>query len=120
MTTTERTTDEALAPRMWRQVQHGLDKDRLLGDVEKRRRDLAKKLDREMDRNGWRIFVAGQAHGIATAKGPGKRNAEAMLVETVQRWVRQVQELLPHRMKDLVNIVNEGLKNPAPLPRKEE
>ena len=54
--------------RLWRQVNEGMDKDRLLGDVEKRRRELAKKLGRELERNGWRIFVSGQAHAILTSK----------------------------------------------------
>ena len=45
------TTDrEDLAVRIWRQVEHGVDVD-LLPTREKRAKDLAKKLDRELDQN---------------------------------------------------------------------
>ena len=60
------TTDrEDLTVRIWRQVEHGVDVD-LLPTREKRAKDLAKKLDRELDQNGWRMFVSGcacQRHG---------------------------------------------------------
>ena len=47
-----------MAVRIWRQVEHGVDVD-LLPTREKRAKDLAKKLDRELDHNGWRMFVSG-------------------------------------------------------------
>ena len=111
---------EELASRLWRQVNEGMDKDRLLGDVEKRRRELAKKLGRELERNGWRIFVSGQAHAILTSKAPARRNAEVMLVRTVSGWRDEVAALLPDRLADFEEIVNVGLANPAPIPASRE
>ena len=89
------TTDgEDLAVRIWRQVEHGVDVD-LLPTREKRAKDLAKKLDRELDHNGWRMFVSGCVYTMTNGKGPQRRNAEVMLVETVRRWRDQVVDLLP-------------------------
>ena len=107
--------EEPLVARIWRQVYEGPDKERLKGDLEKRQRDLAKKLDRELDRNGWKIFVAGQTYGIVNGKAPKRRGAELLLVETIARWLADVRELLPERMKDFEMIVNTGMANPAPV-----
>ena len=38
-------TDEPLEARLWRQVEHGIDEDRLLPSRHKRRRGVEKKLD---------------------------------------------------------------------------
>ena len=113
------TTDrEDLAVRIWRQVEHGVDVD-LLPTREKRAKDLAKKLDRELDQNGWRMFVSGCVYTMTNGKGPQRRNAEVMLVETVRRWRDQVVDLLPERVADLRRIVEAGLDRPEPPPRKE-
>ena len=113
------TTDgEDLAVRIWRQVEHGVDVD-LLPTREKRAKDLAKKLDRELDQNGWRMFVSGCVYTMTNGKGPQRRNAEVMLVETVRRWRDQVVDLLPERATDLRRIVEAGLDRPEPPPRKE-
>ena len=112
-------TTEPLEDRLWRQVEEGIDLDRLLPSREKRTRDLAKKLDRPMDRNGWRMYVSGCAHTIATAKAAQRRNAEVALVETVARWTQMVRDLLPDREADLRSIVKAGLAQPEPPPRKE-
>ena len=113
------TTDrEDLAVRIWRQVEHGVDVD-LLPTREKRAKDLAKKLDRELDHNGWRMFVSGCVYTMANGKGPQRRNAEVMLVETVRRWRDQVVDLLPERAADLRRIVEAGLDRPEPPPHKE-
>ena len=113
------TTDrEDLAVRIWRQVEHGVDVD-LLPTREKRAKDLAKKLDRELDHNGWRMFVSGCVYTMANGKGPQRRNAEVMLVETVRRWRDQVVDLLPERAADLRRIVEAGLDRPEAPPRKE-
>ena len=113
------TTDrEDLAVRIWRQVEHGVDVD-LLPTREKRAKDLAKKLDRELDQNGWRMFVSGCVYTMTNGKGPQRRNAEVMLVETVRRWRDQVVDLLPERAADLRRIVEVGLDRPEPPPRKE-
>ncbi len=111
------TEGEAVADRIWRQVEHGVDED-LLPTREKRAKDLAKKLDRELDKNGWRMFVSGCAYTMANGKGPQRRNAEVMLVDTVRRWRDQVVDLLPERAADLKRIVEAGLERPEP-PRKE-
>ena len=101
---------------IWRQACEGLDQERLLPSREKRARDLAKKLDRPMERNGWRIFVSGQAYAMKHGKARQQRNAEVMLVETVARWRSQVRELLPEREKDLRQIVRAGLARPEQPP----
>ena len=101
------TKSETLADRIWRQVEHGVDED-MLPTREKRTKDLAKKLDRELDKNGWRMFVSGCAYTMANGKGPQRRNAEAMLVD-----------LLPERAADLKRIVEAGLDRPEPPPRKD-
>ena len=46
-----------------------LDEFRLLPTADKRARDVAKKLDRLAARQGWYIFLAGQAHAEATGTG---------------------------------------------------
>ena len=97
---------------IWRQACEGLDVERLLPSREKRARDLAKKLDRPLEKNGWRIFISGQAHAMKHGKARQQRNAEVMLVETVARWRKQVLDLLPEREKDLRQIVRAGLAKP--------
>ena len=108
---------EPLASRLWRQVAHGIDKERLLPPAERRRKDLAKKLDRPLERNGWRIYVAGCAYTLAHGKAPQRRNAEVALVETVGRWHALVAELLPDRVADLRRIVEAGLERPEAPPK---
>ena len=109
---------EPLVARLWRQVEHGVD-EALRPTREKRRKDLGKKLDRELDRNGWRIFVSGCALTIATGKAPQRRNAEIALVEAVQRWRDQVVDLWPERIVDLQRIVEAGLARPEPPPNRD-
>ena len=111
------TADEPLTDRLWRQVEHGIDADRLLPSVEKRRNQLLKQLDKPLNQNGWARFVAGQAHAIANGKAPQRRNAERMLVETVARWQADVTELAPERLPALRIIVDYGLRHPDPLPK---
>lgn len=113
-------TDEPLEARLWRQVEHGLDEERLLATRHKRRKLLEKKLDRPLGVNGWRIFVSGQAHAIETAKAKQRRNAEAMLVRTVRRWLDDVVDLCPERIGDLRRLVSHGIGNPAPTLKREE
>ena len=107
---------EPLVDRVWRQVRDGLDRERLLPADDKRRRDLAKRLDKPPESNGWATFVAAQAHTIATGKARNRRNAEVALIETVSRWAADVAELLPDRMADLRAIVDYGLHYPQQLP----
>ena len=104
---------------IWRQVCEGLDEERLLPSREKRARDLAKKLDRPLEKNGWRVFVSGQAYAMQNGKARQQRNAEVMLVETVARWRAQVLDLLPDRLVDLQRVVRAGLAQPEPPPVRE-
>ena len=97
---------------IWRQACEGLDVERLLPSREKRTRDLEKKLDKELERNGWRMFVSGCAYTMANGKAKQKRNAEVALVEAVTRWRQQVQDLTPEREADLKRIVQAGLARP--------
>ena len=119
MDETEMLTPDALERRIWRQVEEGLDETRLLPSREKRARDLAKRLDRELDRNGWRMFVSGAAYSMANGKAPQRRSAEVALVGEVRRWRDQVADLLPHRMEDLERIVAAGLRRPEPPPKRD-
>ena len=107
-------TARELEARIWHQVKNGLDVKRLLPEREKRARDLAKKLDREIDRNGWRMFVSGCAYAMETGKAAQRRNAEVALVDAVTRWHAQVIDLLPDREPDLRAIVAAGLARPEP------
>ena len=67
--------DEPLAERVWRQVRDGLDRDRLLPAEEKRRRDLAKRLDRPPESNGWATFASAQSphHQYRQGAEPAQR-----------------------------------------------
>ena len=89
----------------------------LLPSREKPTKNLAKKVDGELDRNGWRMFVSGCAYTMANGKGPQRRNAEIILIETVSRWRNQVVDLLPERAADLRRIVEADLSPPEPPPR---
>ncbi len=116
VTVAEKALEEAALAPIWRQVVEGLDGDRLLPSREKRVRDLEKKLDRELERNGWRMFVSGCAYTMAKGKARQQRNAEIALVEAVTRWRSQVLDLLPNREEDLKRIVRAGLARPEPPP----
>ena len=99
---------EPLACRVWRQARNGLDRDRLLPADDKRRRDLAKRLDKPLDRNGWRMFAAGCAWTVENGKAPQRRNAEIQLVETVARWAADVAELRPATGEHLAGLIAAG------------
>ena len=109
-------TPQEVFQTVWRQEVEGLDGERLLPSREKRTRDLEKKLDRPLEKNGWRMFVSGCAYTMVQGKARQQRNAEVMLVETVTRWRNQVQELLPEREEDLRRIVRAGLASPEKPP----
>ena len=106
---------EPLEDRLWRQVEHGLDAGRLLPTINQRRKALAKKLDRPLEKNGWRIFVSGQAFAITHGKAKAKKGAEVMLVRTVARWTDEVAAVSPERMGDLRRLVAAGLAAPQPV-----
>ena len=111
---TPATAAEPLADRLWRQVEHGIDRDRLLPSVEKRRTQLLKQLDKPLNQSGWARFVAGQAHAVTNGKVPQRRNAERALVETVARWHAEVTELAPERLPALREIVGYPRFNTRP------
>ena len=117
MATTEtelKISEEPLAERVLRQVRSGkLDESRLLPSVEKRARDVVKKLDRLAARQGWYTFMAGQAYAVATGKAPSKRNAE----EQVIRWRSEVSRFAPDRLDELIA---DALNNPAPVQKAEQ
>ncbi len=110
--------EERLADRVLRQVRSGtLDESRLLPSADKRARDVGKKLDRLAARQGWYVFVAGQAHAVATGRAPAKRNAEIMAVEQVARWRSEVSRFAPDRLEKFDRLIADALNNPAPVQR---
>ena len=109
---------EDLRARVWRQVEHGLDVDRLLPNRHQRTKALAKKLDRPVEKNGYRMFAAGSAYTVANGKAKAARNAEAALVRAVREWVDAVADLVPDRIGDLRVLVEHGIANPAPTPNR--
>lgn len=107
---------EPLADRVLRQVRSGaLDESRLLPATDKRTRDVAKKLDRLASRQGWYVFLAGQAHAVATGKASAKRNAEIMAIEQVTRWRLEVSRFAPDRLEEFDELIVAALNNPAPV-----
>ncbi len=120
MTTDRDTTAEPVARRVLRQVRSGqLDEDRLLPARDKRERDVRKGLARLAERKSWYVFVAGQAHGIATAKGPGKRNAEITLVREITRWRAEVERFAPGELAGFDALITDALEHPAALPQQQ-
>ncbi len=106
---------EPLADRVLRQVRSGaLDESRLLPATD-RARDVAKKLDRLASRQGWYVFLAGQAHAVATGKASAKRNAEIMAIEQVTRWRLEVSRFAPDRLEEFDELIAAALNNPAPV-----
>ena len=106
-------SEEPLAERVLRQVRSGqLDESRLLPSAEKRARDVA--------RQGWHTFMAGQAYAVATGKAPAKRNAEVMAVEQVMRWRSEVSRFAPDRLAEFDELIADALNNPAPVQKADQ
>ncbi len=65
------------------------------------------------------VFVAGQAHAVATGRGaPAKRNAEIMAVEQVTRWRSEVSRFRTFdRLDEFDRLIADALNNPAPVQR---
>ena len=107
---------EPLADRVLRQVRSGaLDESRLLPATDKRTRDVAKKLDRLASRQGWYVFLVGQAHAVATGKASAKRNAEIMAIEQVTRWRLEGSRFAPDRLEEFDGLIAAALNDPAPV-----
>ena len=98
--------------RVMRQVDQGLDSNRLLPSPEKQARDLAKKLDAPLQRNGYRIFVSNHVWTILNGKAPQQRSSERMLVETIRKWREQCADILPSHVDRLETIIRAGFRNP--------
>ena len=86
---------------------------------EHRAKSLARKLDRELDKNRWRMFVSACAYTMANGNGPQCRYAEVMLIGTIRRWRDQVVDLLPGRAVDLKRIVEAGFERSGLPPRED-
>ena len=92
-----------------------LDEYRLLPTADKRARDVTTKLDRLAARQGWYIFLAGQAHAVATGKAPARRNAEITAVDQVSRWRSEVSRFAPDRLDEFDQLITDALNYPAPV-----
>ena len=77
---------------MLRQIRSGeIDEKRLLPAEEKRRNDVAKKLERMRQGKGWYMFVQATAETAGTGKAPQRRNAELALVQEGTCWRGEVE-----------------------------
>ena len=118
MSTTLKLRTETVPERVLRQVRTGkLDEDRLLPAADKQTRDVNKRLDKLADRQGWYLFVAGQAYAMETGKAPARRNAEVMLVTEVIRWRRDVERYAADRLAEFDRGIADALEHPAPVQR---
>ena len=116
MSTNLKLRAETVAERVLRQVRTGkLDEDRLLPAADKRTRDVNKRLDKLANRQGWYVFVAGQAYAMETGKAPARRNAEVMLVTEVIRWRRDVEQFAADRLAEFDQGIADALEHPAPV-----
>ena len=116
MSTKRKLRAETVSDRVLRQVRAGkLDEDRLLPDADKQTRDVNKRLDKLATRQGWYVFVAGQAHAMETGKAPAQRNAEVMLVTEVIRWRRDVEQYASDRLAAFDQGIADALEHPAPV-----
>ena len=76
---------------IWREAIKGLEVDRLLPDRDKRARNLAKKLDKDLERNGWRRYVSGCAHTMKHGKASrGERTRDRNSAVRVRGHSRKV------------------------------
>ena len=116
MSTTGKLRTETVPERVLRQVRTGkLDEERLLPAADKQTRDVNKRLDKLADRQGWYVFVAGQAYAMETGKAPARRNAEVMLVTEVIRWRRDVERYAADRLAEFDRGIADALEHPAPV-----
>ncbi len=101
--------------RILHQVENGLDVDRLLPSREKRRRELIRKIERPLEENGYRTFVANAVNRLRTAKAPNRRAAERVLVDSIGLWHDECLDLAPERMDELYELILSGFCNPPEL-----
>ena len=116
MSTNLKLRAETVSEQVLRQVRTGkLDEARLLPAADKRTRDVNKRLDKLANRQGWYVFVAGQAYAMETGKAPAQRNAEVMLVTEVTRWRRDVEQFAADRLAEFDRGIAGALEHPAPV-----
>ena len=107
------TDDEPLADRVHRQLTTGrIDEDRLMPSVEKRTRDIHKKLDRMAAGGGWGVFASNAAWSVQNGKAPVRRNAELSLLNEAARWRRDMQRYAPERLDEFDRLLRDALENP--------
>ena len=74
---------------------------------------MNKRLDKLGNRQGWYMFVAGQACAMKTGKAPARRNAEVMLVTEVIRWRRDIEQFAADRLAEFDRGIADALEHPA-------
>ena len=105
--------EEPLSNRVLRQIRSGkIDEERLLPTEEKRRNDVAKKLERMRQGKGWYVFVQANAHTAGTGKAPQRRNAELAVVHEASRWRKEVERYAPDHLEEFDKMLNAGLDTP--------
>ena len=108
---------EDLGNRLFRQIAHGLDENRLMPAEDTRRRQVNKTLDKLAAHKGWYVFAAAAAHTIAeSSEARRRRNAEIQLVTEAARWTRDVERFAPERLDEYRKNIEHALAHPAPLP----
>ena len=103
---------ETLADRVLRQVDDGLDYDRLHVDAASRKQ-LLKHIDCPREESGWTRYLQGLAFTIEHGKAKQRRSCEVQLVKMVIEWYDEVERLMPDRLSDLREIVRYGCSHPA-------
>ena len=105
---------ETMPERVLRQVRTGkLDEARLLPDADRLTHYVNLRLDKLARRQGWYVFVAGQAHAIETGKAPARREAEVLLVTEVGRWRRDVEQFAVQRLAEFDRRIADALEHPG-------
>ena len=111
---------EPLSGRVLRQIRSGdIDEERLLPNQEKRRNDIAKKLERMRQGKGWYGFVQANAHTAETRKAPQRRNAELALVQEGMRWRKEIERYAPDDLEEFERLLKTALDTPEPGSRDE-
>ncbi len=102
-----------MSARVLRQVGTGkLDETRLLPDADRLTRYVNLRLDKLARRQGWYVFVAGQAQAMVTGEPPARREAEVLLVTEVGRWRRDVAQFAARRLAEFDRGIADALEHP--------
>ena len=105
--------EEPLSERVLRQIRSGeIDEERLLPTTEKRRSDVAKKLQRMRDGRGWYIFVQANSDTVATGKAPQRRNAELAVIQEASRWRGDIERYAPECVEEFDRMLKSALDTP--------